>query len=489
MKFTRVIFVVPPLVEALWTFSYNEIYLGAAWIAAVLQEDGIRVEVIDCAVDCRSTRELGRRLSRAEPDWVAIPAIYGSVYNVYRIADIARQCTSARVVVGGLPATFAADRMMRECSSIDFCVSGEGEYVLRDLVRGSNPADTAGLVYRDGEDLVHTGQGPAIQDLETLPMPARHLFPLRRFRVTSVDNGAPLVSTTLETKRGCAFACEFCTQGPKEGTRYRLRSVDHVIAEIRHIRETHPFIGRIMIVDNDFLAPYRHGVGILEAIVEQGLHRHFEFMVATRVTNFMHRGDPLIDLFSRANVRLTYFGVESVNDKNRDRLGKIKKDADLRGLFQRMRERRLHSVGSYIFGFENETMEDIMTTLDASIRDDPSMMKYNILTPYPGTELFKDYDRRGLVDHSRPLWLYDNVHQVVRHSEDLEALFFQAYRRYFLRYGFFRRISLRGALQPGERLWLLNLVHYLGRRQAKGGLRDGLRSMRYHLGLTGGFLR
>ena len=106
----KVTFVIPPIAEKLWTFSYDEIYLGAALIASILLENKIDVSVIDCAVDCRSLQELKKRLSADLPDIVAIPVIYGTVGNGYKIARAAKQIGVPKVVFGGLPATFAHDR-------------------------------------------------------------------------------------------------------------------------------------------------------------------------------------------------------------------------------------------------------------------------------------------------------------------------------------------------------------------------------------------
>jgi len=243
-----------------------------------------------------------------------------------------------------------------------------------------------------------------------------------------------MVSTIMETKRGCPFACEFCVQAYKEGRQIRARSIEHVLAEMRDISTRFPYISRIMMVDNDFFIPYERGVELLKAIIENGFHQKFEFMVAARLSHYQDNPD-LIELSAKANIRLIYFGVESVNSKNRARLGKVREGSNLRSLFDRLRAAGVNTVGSYIIGFENETAQDISITISQSFYDNSTSPKYNILCPYPGTPLHDDYTRRGLIDDSKPLWFYDNAHKVTRHPLDLETLLKTAYRSFYMRPG------------------------------------------------------
>jgi anaerobic magnesium-protoporphyrin IX monomethyl ester cyclase len=472
-----VAFVLPPIVEILWTFSYNEMYLGIGYLAALTREAGHEVHVVDCQVDHTTIDALQRRLRALRPDVVAIPTVYGTMYNVYLAAQVAREVGVPRVIAGGLPATFVPERILSECPEIDVCVVGEGEHTFVELLSGVAHEQVAGIVFRgpDGAP-TRTAARTDMVDVERLPLPARELFPLRRYQVNSIAHGARQISTILETRRGCPYACEFCVQSFKEGRRVRCRSVDHVLRELEDIRRRFPFIDRVMIVDNDFFVPRAFGVALLEAIIREGFNRDFEFMCASRLSHFQDGSDELLDLCDRANLRLVYFGVESANDKNRERIGKVRPGDRLSDLFERMRHRGVHSVGSYIFGFENETRQDILETIQQSIEDAPSLVKYNIVVPYPGTPLHESYREQGYLLEDKPLWLYDNVHQVTRHPVDLEQMFFEAYRRFFVRRGYLAKLRLHAAWSHHDRHYVLTLGQHLVRRELKGLIRNGLRA-------------
>jgi len=471
--------------DKLWTYSSDLLYLGAAGLAARLIAEGHEVSAIDCAVDCRGLGELKERLRQVRPDMAAVPLLYGTVPNAYKIAAAVKEACGAQVVFGGLPATFSAERLLAECPQADACVAGEGELALSALTAGGDPAGIPGLVFRRDGAVISTGPGERVANLDDLPLPARHLFPQEKYRVYSLRTFRQLYTTNVETKRGCPFACEFCLQAPKEGRRYRLRSPEKVIDELRAIRREFPFMGRVMFVDNDFLAPYEHGMAIVDGIIAAGLDKELEFMVAARVDNFLKGGDQLIEKFARANIRLVYFGVESVSAGNRERLGKIKPGYDLPALLERMRAGGVHTMCSYIFGFGNEDEAAMLETVKASMADAPSMVKYNILTPYPGTATHGECAAAGRLLPGVPLWHYDNAHQTVRHPADCAAFFRAAYRRYYFNPALLKKIRWTGFFGANKDMKLLAFAQHVAKRELQSFARDAWRAVKFGLFRSG----
>ncbi|OGR45277.1 MAG: hypothetical protein A2X35_03260 [Elusimicrobia bacterium GWA2_61_42] len=477
----KIVFIIPPIVDKLWTFSSDLLYLGPAGLAARLLGEGHDVTVIDCAVDCRSVARLKKRLLKLRPDIAAVPALYGTLLNAYKIAAAVKETTGALVVFGGLPATFSAERVLAECPQADVCVVNEGEISMSELAAGKPLEGIGGLVFRKDGAAVSTGPGARVENLDDLPFPARHLFPQEKYQVYSLRTFKPLRTTNLESKRGCPFACEFCLQAPKEGRRYRLRSPAKVVEEMLQIKRDFPYIGRIMFVDNDFLAPYEHGMAIVDGIIASGLDKQFEFMVAARVDNFLRGGDALISRFAQANIRLVYFGMESVNGRNRERLQKIKTEYDPPALLERMRKKGVHSLCSYIFGFENENEADMLETVAASMRDGPSMVKYNILTPYPGTKTHADYLAQDRLKPGVSLWQLDNAHQTIRHPVDCARFFRAAYRKYYFSPALLKKIRWTGFFGRDKDMKLLAFIQHLGKRELFSFVRDVYRFVKFGL--------
>lgn len=477
----KIVFIIPPIEEKLWTFSNDLQYLGAAGLAALLLQDGHDVSVVDCAVDCRSVGKLKKRLLELKPDIAAVPTIYGTIRNSYKIARAVKDSSGGLVVFGGLPATFSAERVLAECPHADICVINEGEISMRELAAGKPHSEIPGLaIRRDGKFFI-TGPAPFVENLDDLPLPARHLFPLKKYNGISFHTSSIRRSTNMETKRGCPYSCEFCVQAPKEGHKYRLRSPEKVIEEMLQIKRDFPFMGKIMLVDNDFLSPYDHGMAIIDGILKHSLQERFEFMLATRVQSFLKGGDQLIAKFDAANIRFVYFGMESVNRKNRERLHKIKEEYDPPALFERMRKKDVHPIGSYIFGFENEEESDMLETVEASRRDNPSIVKYNILTPYPGTKLYDGYAARGMIRPGVQLWDYDNAHQTMLHPVDCRKVFLSAYRRFYFRPYILARIEWLTLFQAKKGVRLMTFAHHVIQREIQGFLRDLYRHIKFDI--------
>lgn len=424
----RIAFVLPPIAERLYTFSYDEMYLGIGYLAAILEREGHTVTVTDCATEFTTPESYAARISELKPDVAAFSAIYGTLKDTYALATEARRLGVPLIVIGGLPASAVPERILKECPAIDIAVMGEGESTMSELMSDAPLHSVNGIAFRQDGAVVRTPPREYLMDLDLLPIPARHLFPLRNYSVRLRATGVEATSTIIETKRGCPFACRFCVQAYKEGRQIRTRSIPHILTELEDIRTRYPYIRRIMIVDNDFFIPLKTGVSLLNAVIQTGFHRHFEFMIASRLSHF-EDNPALGSLCARANVRLIYFGVESLSATNRKLIGKVRPGSDLRALFASLRRYNIHSIGSYMIGFPNETTEDIELTIAQSLIDGADVKKYNIVTPYPGTPLYDEYLATNTLDSSKPLWHYNNTHKVIQHDCDLESLLKNAYYR------------------------------------------------------------
>ncbi|MFH1510087.1 MAG: radical SAM protein [Candidatus Woesearchaeota archaeon] len=426
----RILFIIPPITEKIWSNHYYEIYLGIAYIAARLRLEGHKVSVIDCDATHTTLSALKRHIRKCVPDIVGITALYGSLDNAFKAAEATKQNSKATVVLGGLPATFLAEEVLK-CNSIDIAVRGEGEETFSEIGAGKELSKIAGLSYKKSGKIVHNPDRQHITDLDKLGIPLREIFPLKKYKIQFKMHN----STAIETTRGCPYGCEFCTQQPKEGKILRYRSPEMVIRELKGVTK-YRFIKRIMIVDNDFLTNQKHAREILEKIVQEGLNKRFYYMFATRVKNMMGFD---LGLAKRANVQTIFFGIESMSEKHRKEIGKIESMDATAGLFRRLEENGIDTLPSYMIGYADETEKDIQKTLDFAIRLNSRLFSFNILTPYPGTRYFKDCRLKRLLLHT-DYNEYDNAHKVVKHKLDLEKTFRSMHRQYMFRPGYFSTI-------------------------------------------------
>lgn len=451
----RILFIIPPVTEKIWSNHYHEIYLGLAYLARIAHDKGHHIKVIDCDAKNIAPSELTKEIKEYRPEMVGLTALYGSLENALRISRITKSSCDAKVFMGGLPASFIPDVLLKY-KSIDFLIRGEAEETFKLLLDDPGNLDIDGISYRKAGRIIHNKNREFIKDLDSLGLPLRRIFPLRKYKIRFKLHN----STAIETARGCPYGCDFCTQKPKEGAKLRLRSPDMVLKELRHIAIRYPFIKRIMFVDNDFLTNSNHSTEILKRIISRRLNKRFHFMIATRVSNISRGGDCLLRLLKKANVTTIFFGIESVSAKYRDKIGKITDEQYTIDIFRRLEQLEIDPLPSYVIGYPNEEKKDIDETLRFAQKLNTKVFSFNILTPYPGTPFFEYCKKAGLIKGSA--WnKYDNAHKVFMHKLNLEKELLRVHRQYILRKDYLSKIRVQKIHKNSQYGRMAMFIYYI----------------------------
>lgn len=226
--------------------------LGLLYLAGYVREQGHEVAMFD-ATFAEDESAFGEALRREVPDVVGISALLPTREMALTLAQMAHE-DGAIVIMGGpdptkSPAAYAA------CSQVDIVVHHEGEQtitVLLDLF-DSGALSTRALLNEPGVALRHEGEivvnqpRPPIENLDSMPMPARDLVDVNRYlNVWQEMNGYS--SLTISTSRGCPYGCEWCTEAV-HGNGFRQRSPESVAAEMKMLKETYQ-IDRLRVVDD-----------------------------------------------------------------------------------------------------------------------------------------------------------------------------------------------------------------------------------------------
>ena len=308
-----------------------------------------------------------------------------------------------------LPHLFEADA--------DFIVDGEPEAAIMRLVAG--------------EPLTGMAASPQIDDLDSLPFPQWQplIGARRRFRVPfagrPVGGALPVLAS-----RSCP---EFCTYCPHRiQTKYRARSVRNILEELTYLEDTR---GPIHVVFRDPLFSQERDrvLELCDGIRSRGLHHTFE--CETRLDRL---DDELLTIMHRAGLRAMSFGVESQAPTTLKKVGRRPiPEAHQRAILARCRELGIVTAAFYVLGFGEDTWDSINATIDYSIELGSTVAQYKILTPYPGTPLFK----RMETTLTETDWeKYDGftptfTHERLTHDE-LRLLLGSAYTRFYMRPSF-----------------------------------------------------
>jgi radical SAM superfamily enzyme YgiQ (UPF0313 family) len=227
--------------------------LGLLYLAAYIRERGHQVAVFD-GTFAGGEADFAEALQEIRPDLVGITALMPTKEAALRLAHMA-QATGAAVIVGGPDPTYDPESYLAH-PQVDIVVHHEGEIslvVLLDLLDSGRLTTEIlraepGLAFRDenGRPVVNPPR-PYIQDLDSLPFPARDLIDMDKYLATWREQNG-YTSLTLATSRGCPYGCEWC-QEAVHGPGYRQRSPENVAAELKQLKATYE-IDRLRVVDD-----------------------------------------------------------------------------------------------------------------------------------------------------------------------------------------------------------------------------------------------
>jgi anaerobic magnesium-protoporphyrin IX monomethyl ester cyclase len=408
--FTKVGFIVPPL--------------GIAYVGATLREAGHDVSIHDFNVEPSS------------PDYSRfdLVGISGDTFRHNKLMEIARQAKAAgtKVMAGGPHVTFMDEETLRE-GPVDYIVRGEAEETAVELAealeKNARPDDIAGVSFLSDGRFVRNPDRTPPQDLDSLPFPARDLLKMDRYRSLEM---AKRKITSIVSSRGCPSGCRFCASHKYGGRKWRPRSVESLLREIRLVVGTYGY-GGVAFVDDNFTIDPKRVVSLCKAIVDEGLD--IKWWCFSRSDNIL-RNPEMVEWMGRSGCRYVFMGIESADQGVLDNFSK-KTDAQMaRKAVLLLKKNRIETLAAYILGSPGETREMIEKTIKFSIKLKTGGVQYTLLTPFPGTELWQDMSGRFVTDDwSR----FDCTHPVIRSDhlspDELRELLFKAYRSFWMRPG------------------------------------------------------
>ena len=433
--------------------------LGLLYVAAYAEKEGHRVVVRDLAV-----RKRKEGIEFKKYDIVGISTDTTRHRQALQLAKEAKS-SGCTVVMGG-PHPGYVDEEILLTKRVDFIVHGEGEVTFSELVASLQRDDRnfhsiQGISFFSNGQLVRTPPRPFIEDLDRLPLPARHLIHMDDYQRTRFG-GRPI--TPLITSRGCPYQCAFCASSHFWGTKVRMRSVASVLEEVEEIHRRYHF-NAVAFVDDTFNLSPERVIEICHGITERKLD--LWWWCLSRI-DLLLRNEAMVKEMVRAGARSVFIGVESPHPRT---LEAWKKGIDVENAVQAvdlLKRNGLEIHASYILGGIEETAATIHETIRFAKRLDTNIAQFSILTPYPGTAIYEQVKDR-IIKWRSPWSFFDMQHLVFRHDHlsfvRMEWLLLKAHLLYYTR--------SKKAIQD---TWHHIKKHHLGFRTLLRFLRDHLGS-------------
>ncbi len=363
--------------------------LGLAYLAAVLEREGIEVKVLDFVVYPYSKDILQQTLNEFSPHMAGVTSVTMTFDHAAQIVrDLKAIDPEILTVMGGPHVTFRPVATLREVPEIDIIAMGEGEKTIvsiaQELTGGRDWSRLSSIAYRhNGQiNLSNTSYDPVA--VEWLPHPARHLLPLNRYRAL----GMPI---TMTTSRGCPFRCIFCVGRKMGGPKVRLRRPEDVVHELDSL--TALGFPQINIADDLFTASTQHCLRTCEEIIIRGLS--IKWAAFARVDTINPR---VLSQMREAGCHTISFGVESANAEI---LKTIKKGITIEQVISAVRQcvdAGISPHASFILGLPGETPSTINETLEFAqrLKDMGASYGFHLLAPFPGTEVREKAKELGI---------------------------------------------------------------------------------------------
>jgi hopanoid biosynthesis associated radical SAM protein HpnJ len=384
----------------------------------------------------------------ADYEFVVIFTSTAGFRNDVRLAEnIKRTRPGIKVAFVGPHVTVLPEESLNASPAIDFVVRNEFDYAVTEFASGRDLEEIAGISFRKNGRVYHNLNRPLLEDLDSLPFVVeifKRDLDINRYNIPFLHH--PYLS--FYTSRGCPALCTFCLWPQTMCShRWRTRSSDNVVAEVRRARELFPQVKEIFFDDDTFTIGKSRVLDLCGKLKPLKL----TWSCNARVTTDFET----LKAMKEAGCRLLIVGFESGDPAI---LKNIRKGATIEQALSFMKNcRRLGFKvhGDFQMGLPGETSETIERTIRFAIELDPETIQVSMSHPYPGTELFQYLSDQGyfisenMTDeqgHQLPNFQYPGLsrEEILKSVEDF-------YARYYFRPKIVLRIVGRALFSGNDR--------------------------------------
>ena len=365
--------------------------LGLLYIAGYLEKYAKHnITVIDSQVEKLDYSSLESRVRSIRPDIVGITAMTMTMIDVIKTVDIVKSLDSNIKVILGGPHVHLFPEETIDLKGVDYLVLGEGEVTFKELLDSVNNKsrlrDIPGLVFKDNGKIINTGVRPLIKNIDEVPFPARHMVSYKKY--TSLLSKGNIV-TTIFTSRGCPYKCTFCDR-PHLGKMFRARSPENVVQELEECVKMG--IDNFLFYDDTFSVNKKRVIDICKEIIKRKLN--IDWDIRTRVDNV---NEEMLRLMKKAGCNGIHYGIETGSEKILKVLDKGITIEEANRIFELTRKYRIPTLAYFMIGNPTETIDDINTTFKVMKMLKPDYVHLTILTPFPGTKIYFDGLKSGII--------------------------------------------------------------------------------------------
>ena len=384
---------------------------GHAYIASVLMKAGHEVEVYSQDIHHYPDEHLTNYLNKNKFDFVSVSIVggyyqYKKLLNISNAINKSKNRSNFRFIIGGHMASPEPEYFLKKTQA-DVIVIGEGEVTVVELVNAvmnkSCLRNIDGIAYRLGEFTYVNRRRELIKDIDSIPMPAYHLFDINSYRLlrmphcTSTDFVMPMISG-----RGCTFKCTFCYRMDKG---FRPRSSASIIREIKYLQRTYG-ITYIAFSDELLMSSEKRTIDLCNTFIEEGLNIKWD------ANGRLNYATPeVLKLMKEAGCVFINYGIEAFDDNVLKTMNKKLTVKQITIGIENTLNAGISPGINIIWGNLGDTEYTLKKGVDFLLKyDDGSQLRtIRPVSPYPGCELYYYAIKKGLLKDVEDFYKHKHV--------------------------------------------------------------------------------
>jgi anaerobic magnesium-protoporphyrin IX monomethyl ester cyclase len=361
--------------------------LGVLYLGSALENAGHDAEIIDFYIDKDPYSEIDKSINHSDAVGLSVDNI--SFRESAQIAQyIKNKDPHLPIIIGGPHCSLYQEQSLLNVPGADISVNGDGEQAIVDIteaIEGTRPlSDIPGVVYQKNSHIAYGKPAKTIENLDSLPFPARHLVKKYEYgRSSKLFMYKPQLAS-LTTTRGCPYHCGYCTRRAFSHHRYRQRSVENVLAEFHDIIEQG--YQSVMVSDNIFLANQKRARIILDELI--AMDSSLDLFIGGDRADVMDR--TLYEKMKQAGVKYLSLGLVSGNQDTLDFFNKQTTVEQIRKGVRLCDELGFFIYGNFILGAPFEDRNHFNNTIKFACSLPLDSVRFHPMAYRQGSDLWQD---------------------------------------------------------------------------------------------------
>ena len=389
------IVLVPPVIDSIYAWDYMP--LGLLTLVAANRSFGISTKIYKSQksfIKDFDFQGIAKELLESNPKIIGFSTwciTYPTSLVIAR--EIKKQNPEIKIIFGGPQASILGNETLAEFDFVDFVLSGEADYTIPKLCKllltgafsVSDFAKIPGLFYKAENNKIYSTPPFPVQDLDSLPVPA--------YDIVSKNH-----TLKLDVGRGCPYQCTYCSTNNFFSHKYRTKSPVRIVDEIADTYKNYgiykfSFAHDLFTLKKQFVFEVCERLGKISRI----LNRKFKWTCSARIDSVT---EEMLSAMAKAGCKAIFFGIESGSEKIQKSIQKKLEIGEVYKVAEICRKVGIKMYASFIFGFPDETKDDLEKSLHSIIKltTNGAFVQVSELSLLPRTPLYKEFKDKLIYD-------------------------------------------------------------------------------------------